>query len=1045
MYKKVGEMNLAQTEEQVLKFWQENNIKNQCLSHNKGKKMYSFYEGPPTANGQPHAGHVLTRTLKDLFNRFHLMKGYEVPRKGGWDTHGLPVEISVEKEIGISGKQQIEAYGVEKFITECKKDVWKYVDLWKTFSDRVGYFVNMDDDCYVTYKDDYIESEWWSLKELNNKGLLYKGYKVLPCCPSCGTALSSHEVAQGYKERNDLTIVAKFKAANHINTYFLAWTTTPWTLPSNVALCVNPVETYVKIECFETGENYILAEALVSSFFKDEEFKIVEKYTGKQLEYQKYEPLFNFASSDVTAKAFFVTCDAYVTLTDGTGIVHIAPAYGADDANVGMKYNLPFVAMAGQDGLFTSACEKYAGKNVFDVNEQVAEDLRTDGKVFKSARHKHEYPHCWRCKSPLMYFARDGWFVKTTAIKDELIKNNQEVNWHPDSIKDGRMGNWLENVIDWNISRDRYWGTPLPVWTCECGHYHVVGSKAELKELGNLSEDIELHKPYVDDVTLTCPHCGKPMKREPYVIDCWYDSGSMPFAQFHYPFENKEEFERRFPADFISEGVDQCRGWFYTQLVLGTALFGKAPYKHVIVNGLVVDDNGVKLSKSLGNYRPPMEIINAVGADAVRWSFYTTTQPWNNQPMSVKSASESVKNYFGTLWNTYAFFVLYAEIDQFDPSKYNLSDCNLSIMDKWVLSEFNTLVAEVTELVETYHCTEAARKVQVFVENLSNWYVRRCRKRYWAGGMTEDKISAYVTLWEVLVGLCKLTAPFTPFVTESMYQNLVTPFFENAPKSVHLCDYPEVNTSFINQKLSTDMDLCYKFTELGRSARNLSNIKIRQPLAKLYITDANGKFDLDANLITQIKEELNVKEIIENEDLSKFVKYSIKPQLKTLGPKYGSLLGEIRNFFANCDANQVVACVRSGNTFKTTLNGTLVEFAESDILISVEQTSAYTSATEGSLAVVLDTTLTQELIEEGTVREFVSKVQNLRKTSGYEVTDRINISVDGNPDLVDLIVKNEPTIVKDCLALSVSQGTSGEFNDEFEFDNKTITVYISKN
>ncbi len=1045
MYKKVGEMNLPKTEEEVLKFWQENNVKNNCLSHNKGKKMYSFYEGPPTANGQPHAGHVLTRTLKDLFNRFHLMRGYEVPRKGGWDTHGLPVEISVEKEIGISGKQQIEEYGIEKFITACKKDVWKYVDLWKTFSDRVGYFVNMDDDCYVTYKDDYIESEWWSLKELDKKGLLYKGYKVLPCCPSCGTALSSHEVAQGYKERNDLTCVAKFKAEGEENTYILAWTTTPWTLPSNVALCVNPNEKYVKILCTVTGEKYILAEALVPAFFKDEEFTTLETYTGKDLEFKKYEPLFDFAGEDVKQKAFFVTCDEYVTLTDGTGIVHIAPAYGADDANVGMRYSLPFIAMAGSDGIFSDKCGKYAGKNVFEVNEQIAEDLRNDGKVFKSARHKHEYPHCWRCKSPLMYFARDGWFVKTTAIKDELIKNNKEVNWHPDSIKDGRMGNWLENVIDWNISRDRYWGTPLPVWTCECGHYHVVGSREELRELGGLESDIELHKPFVDDVEINCPHCGKVMKREPYVIDCWYDSGAMPFAQFHYPFENKAEFNRRFPADFISEGVDQCRGWFYTQLVLGTALFGKAPYKNVIVNGLVVDDNGVKLSKSLGNYRPPMEIIDSVGADAVRWSFYTTTQPWNNQPMSVKSASEAIKNYFGTLWNTYAFFVLYAEIDQFDPSKYNLKDCKLSVMDKWVLSEYNRLVKEVTELVETYHCTEGARKVQTFIDTLSNWYVRRCRKRYWAGGMTEDKISAYMTLYEVLVGLCKLTAPFTPFITESMYQNLVPAFFKDAPKSVHLCDYPVANEQYINEKLSADMDLCYKFTELGRSARNLSNIKIRQPLARLYITDANGAFDLSADLTNQIKEELNVKEVIENEVLSQFVKYSIKPQLKTLGPKYGALLGEIRNFFASCNANEVVATVRSGNTYKTMLKGTEVEFSEADILIAVEQTPAYTSATEGSLAVVLDTTLTEELIEEGTVREFVSKVQNLRKSSGYEVTDRINISVSGNQNLTDLILKNTQTILKDCLALSVTNGNQGEFNDEFEYNGETVTLFISRN
>lgn len=1044
MYNKVGEMNLAANEEKVLDFWHKNHIKEQCLNHNKGQKVFSFFEGPPTANGQPHAGHVLTRTLKDLFNRYHLMQGFEVPRKGGWDTHGLPVEISVEKEIGISGKSQIEQYGVQKFIEACKKDVWKYVDLWKTFSDRVGYFVNMEDDCYVTYADDYIESVWWSLKELDKKGLLYKGYKVLPCCPSCGTALSSHEVAQGYKERNDLTLVGKFKKSNEDNTYFLAWTTTPWTLPSNVALCVNPKEDYVKIKSNKTNENYILAKALVSSFFAQDEYEVVETVKGKQLEHQKYEPLFNYLTPAEKQKAYYVVCDGYVTLTDGTGIVHIAPAYGADDAAVGAKYGLPFVAMAGQDGIFTSKATDYAGKNVFEINEQIAKDLANAGKVFKMARHKHEYPHCWRCKSPLMYFARDGWFVKTTAIKDQLIENNQKVNWYPETIKDGRMGNWLENVIDWNISRDRYWGTPLPVWTCECGHHHVVGSRKELRELGGLSKDIELHKPYVDEVELVCPKCGKKMKREPYVIDCWYDSGSMPFAQFHYPFENKEEFARRFPADFIAEGADQCRGWFYTQLVLGTALFGKAPFKNVIVNGMVVDDNGIKLSKSLGNYRPPMEIIGSVGADAVRWSFYTTTQPWHNQPMSTKSASEAIKNYFGSLWNTYSFFVLYAEIDKFDPSKYSLEDAKLSVMDKWLLSQYNQLVADVTADLNNYRCTESARKIQDFVDNLSNWYVRRCRKRYWAGGMTSDKIAAYTTLWNVLVGISKLTAPFTPFISEEIYQNLVCNFFDDQPKSVHLAAYPQANKKYINKKLNSDMELTYKFTELGRSARNLSNIKIRQPLSKLYITDAHGKFDLSADLILQIKEELNVKQVVENEDLSKFVKYVIKPQLKTLGPKYGALLGEIRKFFANCNANEIVEVVKSGKVYQTTLAGKPVEFAESDILISVEQTADYTSASEGSLAVVLETHISEELLREGIVREFESKVQNLRKSSGFEVVDRINIVVSGDPKMEEILLAAKNSIKNDCLALSVERGTPNGFADEFEFDGKKLEFSISK-
>ena len=1042
MYTKVDELNLPKNEEAVLGFWKQNDIKTKCLCANRGRKMFSFYEGPPTANGEPHAGHVLTRTLKDLFNRYHLMKGYEVPRKGGWDTHGLPVEISVEKEIGISGKKQIEEYGMEKFIGECKKDVWKYVDLWRTFSDRVGYFVNMDDDCYVTYKDDYIESVWWSLKELNKKGLLYKGYKVLPCCPSCGTALSSHEVAQGYKERNDLTVVAKFKVPSEDNTYFLAWTTTPWTLPSNVALCVNPDEKYVKIKT--ENENYILAQALVSSFFKEDEYEVMATYKGKDLEYKKYEPLFDYCDENVKEKAYFVTCDNYVTLTDGTGIVHIAPAYGADDAQVGTNYNLPFVAMAGNDGLFTKACRDYADKNVFDVNEQIAVDLMKAGKIFKSARHKHEYPHCWRCKSPLMYFAREGWFVKTTAIKDELIKNNQSVNWHPESIKDGRMGNWLENVIDWNISRDRYWGTPLPVWTCSCGHVHVVGSRDELDTLAGKKLGIELHKPFVDNITLYCPDCGKAMTREPYVIDCWYDSGSMPFAQFHYPFENVEEFNRRFPADFIAEGADQCRGWFYTLLVLSTALFGKAPYKNVLVNGLVVDEKGQKLSKSLKNYDPPMEIIGDVGADGVRWSFYTSSQPWLNQPMTKKNASETIKNYFGTLWNTYAFFVLYAEIDKFDPSKYSLSNCKLSCMDRWILSKYNSLVKDVVEDLDAFRCTESARRIQEFVDELSNWYVRRSRKRYWAGGMTEDKISAYMTLWTILVGLSKLTAPFTPFVSESIYQNLVPHFFKDAPVSVHLATYPDCVTQWIDKKLNEDMELVYKFTELGRSARNLSNIKIRQPLSKLYITDASEKFDLSEDLINQIKEELNVKEVVENENLSQFVKYSLKPQLKTLGPKYGKLLGDIRNFFASCDTGSVVEQVKNGGVYKTTLSGTEVEFTENDILVSTEQTADYVSATDGSLAVVLDTHLSQELLDEGMVREFVSKVQNLRKSSGYEVTDRIVIGIDGDKELEDVLLANTCTILKDCLALDVKKSNSGEFSDEFEYNDKKLALYISR-
>ncbi len=1040
MYKKVTELNLPRTEKEVLKFWRENDVKNKCLKHNNDKPVFSFYEGPPTANGMPHAGHVLTRALKDVFNRYKLMQGYCVPRKGGWDTHGLPVEISVEKEIGISGKQQIEEYGVDKFVESCKKDVWKYVDLWKDFSERVGYFVNMDDDCYVTYHDDYIESVWWSLKELDKKGLLYKGYKVLPSCPSCGTALSSHEVAQGYKERNDLTAVAKFKSVSQENTYFLAWTTTPWTLPSNIALCVNPKEKYVKLAY--NCENYIMAEALVSKYFK-EDYEIVAEYIGKDLEREKYEPLFDFASEDVKAKGYFVTCADYVTLTDGTGIVHIAPAYGADDNAVGMEYNLPFIQLAGSDGLFKEGSGKYTGRNVFEVNEEIAFDLKEAGKIFKLEKHKHEYPHCWRCKSPLIYFARDGWFVRTTAIKDKLIENNKQINWLPETIKTGRMGNWLENVIDWCLSRDRYWGTPLPVWTCDCGHYHVIGSKEELRNLGKLDKDVELHKPYVDEITITCEHCGKEMRRVNDVIDCWYDSGSMPFAQFHYPFENKEEFERRFPADFISEGVDQCRGWFYTQMVLGTALFGKAPFKNCIANGMVVDDNGAKLSKSLGNYRPPLEIIEEVGADAVRWSFYSTTQPWNNQPMSVKSAGETIKNFFGTLWNTYAFYVLYADIDNFDPSKFDLKDCKLSIMDKWVLSEYNMLVENVTRELENFHCTEASRYIQLFVDNLSNWYIRRCRKRYWGGGFTEDKKSAYMTLYTVLDGLTRLCAPFVPFVTEEIYQNITRPFFKDAPVSVHLTELPKTNVDMIDAKLLTDMELTYKFTELGRSARNLSNIKIRQPLSKLYVTDGNGKINLSEELLNQIKDELNIKEIVENENLDQFVNYSLKPNLRTMGPKYGKLINAIREYLANADAKAIINATKDGGEYVAEVEGNEVKFTAEDIISAVAHKEGFASASECSLAIILDTHISDELLVEGIAREFVSKVQTMRKNTDLEVTDRIVIEISGDKELEDIILSQKDSIMQDILTteIKVADITS---DDIFEYDNKTLSIRIYK-
>lgn len=1041
MYKKVdANLNFPNVEQEVLNFWKANDVKKQCMNHNKGSKRFNFYEGPPTANGVPHSGHVLTRVLKDVFTRYKSMQGYFVPRKGGWDTHGLPVELSVEKELGISGKQQIEEYGIEKFIKRCKDNVWKYVDIWKEFSDRVGYFVNMEDDYYVTYYDSYIESVWWALKEMDKKGLLYKGYKILPSCPRCGTALSSHELAQGYEDRKDTTVVAKFKVANENNTYFLAWTTTPWTLPSNIALCVNADEDYVKVS-FE-GNYYILAEALVKNHFK-ENYEVVETFKGKTLEYKKYEPLFGFVDKKEAEKGYYVTCDSYVTLTDGTGIVHIAPAFGEDDSNVGRKYGLPFIQLVDKFGKFTENCGKYSNQFVFDKNDEIVEDLAQENKVFKTQKHVHSYPHCWRCHSPLIYFARSSWFVKTTELRAKMVKNNNTVNWLPDNVKNGRMGNFLENNIDWCLSRDRYWGTPLPVWLCECGHHHVVGSKEELQKLGNVGE-IELHKPYVDEVTIKCEKCGKQMHREPEVIDCWFDSGSMPFAQHHYPFENKELFEESFPAQFISEGIDQTRGWFYSLQAISTALFDKSPYETCIANGMVVDDQGRKLSKSLGNYIPPMEMLSKMGADPIRWTFYTGSQPWGNLILTENTVTESQKKYFGTLWNTYAFFVLYAEIDKFDPTKYSLADCKLSVMDKWVLSELNKLIKYVCSELDKFHVTESSRAMEDFIDKVSNWYVRLGRKRYWGEEFTEDKKAAYVTLYTVLTTYAKLSAPFTPFMSETIYQNLVRGFNADAPVSVHLCNYPEVNESLVNEKLSEQMSLVYAYTELGRSARNLSGIKNRQPLNELYLTDANNKTTLTKELVQILKDELNVKDVKQHEDLSKFVNYTLKPQLKTLGPKYGKKLNAIREFLSTCDALKVVETVEKGEVFKVELDGDQVEFSKDDLLISVSQKDGYASATDGNIAVILDTHLTNELVEEGIYREFVSKVQNLRKSSNYVVTDRIYIEVSGDKDLEALVLKFEKQVKQDVLALSVKVGENGEFSEEFNLNDKLLKVSIKR-
>ncbi len=1043
MYKKIESWNATAMEENIQNFWKECDIKKKCLENNKGAKSYTFYEGPPTANGVPHTGHVFTRTMKDIFNRYKSMQGYFVYRKGGWDTHGLPVELSVEKSIGISGKAAIEEYGVAKFIEKCKTDVWKYVDQWKEFSDLIAYSVNIEDDYYVTYYNDYIESIWWAISEIDKKGLIYKGFKILPSCPSCGTALSSHEVAQGYKDRKDTTVVAKFESAKDAGTYFLAWTTTPWTLPSNVALCVNPNEKYIKVA--SKGEKYILAESLVSNFFKQDEFEIEQTYIGKELEYEKYLPLFDFADAKAAQSAYYVTCGDFVTLTDGTGIVHIAPTYGEDDANIGKNYNLPFLQLANKYGKFEDCCGQLSGKDVFEENENIALNLLKGSKALKVQKHVHNYPHCWRCDTPLIYFARSGWFMKTTDLRADMVRNNSQVNWLPESIKDGRMGNFLANNIDWCLSRDRYWGTPLPIWTCDCGHNHVISSVAELKSRAGIDSDkeLELHKPYVDEVTFECDKCGKQMHRTPEVLDCWFDSGSMPFAQYHYPFENKELFEKTFPADYISEGVDQTRGWFYSLQAISTALFNQTPYKNCISLGMLTDENGKKLSKHLNNYVPPIDMIKTLGADALRWTLYVTTQPWNNMICTEESVKESVKNYFGTLWNTYAFYCLYAQIDNFDPSKYNLKDCKLSIMDRWILSELNVLVSDVTKCLDEYNSTESARQIQKFVDSLSNWYVRCGRKRYWGSDFSEDKKSAYMTLYTVLGTIAKLSAPFTPYISEEIYQTIEKPFFAGA-ESVHLSEYPKADNNLIDEQLSKDMNLTYAYTELGRSARNLANIKNRQPLATIYLTEAKSKTNLKKEFLDIIKDELNVKSVVQNIDLSQFVNYQLKPQLKTLGPKYGKMIGTIREYLASCDASLVLNTIKSNGKYLTKLDGIDIEFVENDLLVTVVQKEGFISSVYENLAVVLDTQISEQLRKEGVVREFVSRVQMLRKTSNLVVTDRININISGNDELVEILLSAKDTIAKDVLALSIDKGVIGKYCEEIELDNGSVNLYITK-
>lgn len=1044
MYKKVDtSLNFVEREKEIIEFWNENDVFGKSVRKNEGASEFSFYDGPPTANGKPHIGHILTRVMKDLIPRYQTMKGKHVLRKAGWDTHGLPVELEVEKLLGMDGKQDIEKYGIEPFIQKCKESVWKYTGEWKKMSDRVGYWVDMDNP-YVTYHDNYIESEWWALKEIHKKGLLYKGHKIVPYCPRCGTALSSHEVAQGYKLVKENSCTARFKVVGEENKYILAWTTTPWTLPSNVALCMNPNENYVEI-VVEDGTHYIMAEALVPSLF--ENFTVVDRKKGIEYEGTKYEPLFAYAKGTLEAcknewkKVYEVVCDTYVTLTDGTGVVHIAPAFGADDYNVGRNYNLPVISMVNEQGKFDDRCPELSGLFIKKADPVVLNLLKESGKLFKVIPFEHDYPHCWRCDTPLMYYARSSWFIKVTAVKDRLIEANRSVNWMPETIKEGRMGNFLENVIDWGLSRDRYWGTPLPVWVCpDCGKIHVMGSKAELKELCHVEGDIELHRPYLDDLTMDC-ECGGKMKRTPEVIDCWFDSGSMPFAQYHYPFENADTFKQTFPADFISEAVDQTRGWFYTLLVISTILFDCAPFKNCIVLGHVNDKNGIKMSKHKGNVVDPWSVLDVQGSDAVRWYFYTASAPWLPSRFSGDNVSEGQRKYLGTLWNTYAFFTLYADIDEYDPSKYSLQDCKLTLMDKWILSKLNTLVDLVDKHLEVYEITESSRALQDFADILSNWYVRRGRDRYWGSEMTEDKKAAYTTLYTVLVTLAKISAPYTPFMSEMIYRNIVAPFFPEEPISVHLCDFPKADLSMVDKDLEKGMDGVLDIVIAGRAARNAGNVKNRQPLANMIVVTERD-LGLNDELKSIALDELNVKTFSEGKDASEFIHYNLKPQLKTLGRKYGKIVNSIRTFLAECDTKAVVDAVKDGGIFETELDGTKVFLSEEDLLISNESKSGFVSAVNAGVTVALDTTLTEELVEEGIERELVSKIQTMRKEAGFEVVDRIAVFYEADGKAKKVLAS--AAFASDVLAVAVSEGKGEGYSKEWDINGEKVTLTVQK-
>ncbi len=1041
MYKKVDtSLNFLDREREVLEFWKENKIFKQNEDLNKGNREFTFYDGPPTANGKPHIGHILTRVIKDIIPRYHVMKGDHCLRKAGWDTHGLPVELEVEKLLGIDGKQEIEKYGIEPFIKKCKESVWKYKGEWEKMSDRVGYWADMENP-YVTYDDNYIESVWWAVKTIADKGLLYKGYKIVPYCPRCGTALSSHEVAQGYKDVKEVSVSVRFKIKGRDNAYFLAWTTTPWTLPSNVCLCMNANEDYIELKA-QDGKIYVLAKALADKYFEGYETLSLKK--GSEYEWAEYEPLFGFTANAIekNKKAFVVVTDDYVTMQDGTGIVHNAPAFGEDDARVCQKYDIAFVNLVDTAGKMIEQADKYHGLFVKDADKVIINDLKENGMLFAEIPFEHSYPFCWRCDTPLIYYARQSWFIKMTAVKDRLIAANQSVNWIPETIKNGRMGNFLENVIDWGISRERYWGTPLPVWVCnKCGKVHVIGSKQELKDLCHIEGDIELHRPYIDDCTFDC-ECGGTFVREPEVMDCWFDSGSMPFAQHHYPFENKELFESHFPADFISEAIDQTRGWFYTLLAISTLLFDKAPFKNCIVLGHVNDKNGIKMSKHKGNVVDPWSILDKQGADAVRWYFYTGSAPWLPSRFYEEAVSEAQRKFMGTLWNTYAFFVLYADIDKYNPAQYNLKDCKLTLMDKWVLSKLNTLVKTVDKGLADYNIFDSARALSAFTDDLSNWYVRRGRERYWGHDMTDDKIAAYTTLWTVLVTMAKISAPFTPFMAESIYQNLVPNFFENEPKSVHLCAFPQVDESAIDLELEEGMQNVLDIVVLGRACRSSSNIKNRQPLSKIFVCSERTTI-LTEGLLNIAKEELNVKDVEYLQDASRFVSYKLKPQLKTLGPKYGAKLGKVKALLETCNANEMVATVKNGEIYKTEFQGDVFEFALEDLQIFTESAEGFVSSSDKGLTIVLDTKVTEELKAEGNERELISKIQSMRKDAGFEVTDRINVNYVCDSEAIKNAMLSS-ALKSVVLAENVIEGDVQGFDKELDINGESVKVIINK-